>query len=72
MLSENNGISGNEGLNRGLHPGKPRPIRELARYEVRPEALAPCVAAIHANCLAPGEFTEYPQIDSRGTLISEQ
>jgi hypothetical protein len=27
--------------------GSPSEIRELARYEVRPETLAECVAAIH-------------------------
>ena len=39
-------------------------IRELARYEVRPEALAVCLAAIH-------EFVEYVRSHEDGALRYE-
>ena len=44
--------------------GKPGEIRELARYEVRPEALAECVAAIH-------EFVAYVRANESGALRYE-
>jgi len=48
--------------------GNPGEIRELARYEVRPDALEQCLAAIYPNCLAPVEFVEYKQIDANATF----
>jgi quinol monooxygenase YgiN len=44
--------------------GNPAEIRELARYEVRPEALAECVAAIH-------EFVAYVRANESGALRYE-
>ena len=43
---------------------KSAPIRQLARYEVRPESLARCVAAIH-------EFVAYVRASEPGTLRYE-
>jgi len=40
--------------------GNPGEIRELARYEVRPEALE--------QCLAPVEFVEYRRVDANAAL----
>ena len=44
--------------------GKPGEIRELARYEVRPEALEEVLAAIH-------EFVAYLQTNEPGALRYE-
>jgi quinol monooxygenase YgiN len=44
--------------------GTPGEIRELARYEVRPEALEQCVAAIH-------EFVAYVRTNEPGALRYE-
>jgi quinol monooxygenase YgiN len=44
--------------------GDPAEIHELARYEVRPEALATCLAAIH-------EFVAYVRINEPGALRYE-
>lgn len=44
--------------------GNPSEIRELARYEVRPEALERCVAAIH-------EFVAYLRAQEPGALRYE-
>ena len=44
--------------------GNPQEIRELARYEVRPEALEQCVAAIH-------EFVSYVRKNEPGALRYE-
>jgi len=44
--------------------GNPSEIRELARYEVRAEALAKCVAAIH-------EFVAYVRANESGALRYE-
>jgi len=44
--------------------GNPSEIRELARYEVRPEALTECVAAIH-------EFVAYVRANEPGALRYE-
>ena len=44
--------------------GGSREIHELARYEVRPEALAQCLAAIH-------EFVAYVRANERGALRYE-
>ena len=41
-----------------------RPVRQLARYEVRPEALQKCLAAIH-------EFVAYVRSSEPGTLRYE-
>ena len=38
-------------------------IHELARYEVRPAALAECVAAM------PVEFVEYTQLDANAAFV---
>ena len=45
-------------------PGEPGEIHELARYEVRPEALEPCLAAIH-------EFVAYVRANEAGALRYE-
>ena len=45
-------------------PGDTNEIHELARYEVRPEALTECLAAIH-------EFVEYVRIHESGALRYE-
>ena len=45
-------------------PGKSAQIRQLARYEVRPEALERCLAAIH-------EFVAYVRAKEPGTLRYE-
>jgi quinol monooxygenase YgiN len=44
--------------------GEPGEIREMARYEVRPEALDQCVAAIH-------EFVAYVRANEPGALRYE-
>jgi len=44
--------------------GNPGEIRELARYEVRPEALETCLAAIH-------EFVAYVRANEAGALRYE-
>ena len=44
--------------------GNPAEIRQLARYEVRPEALERCIAAIH-------EFVAYVRANEAGTLRYE-
>jgi quinol monooxygenase YgiN len=44
--------------------GKPGEIHELARYEVRPEALEKCLAAIH-------EFVAYVRANEPGALRYE-
>jgi quinol monooxygenase YgiN len=44
--------------------GNPAEIRELARYEVRPEALPECLAAIH-------EFVAYVRTNESGALRYE-
>jgi quinol monooxygenase YgiN len=44
--------------------GSPTEIRQLARYEVRPEALERCLAAIH-------EFVAYVRANEPGTLRYE-
>ena len=44
--------------------GNPREIRELARYEIRPEALEQCLAAIH-------EFVAYVRASEPGALRYE-
>ena len=44
--------------------GKAGEIRELARYEIRPEALDQCLAAIH-------EFVEYVRENEAGALRYE-
>ena len=44
--------------------GNPGEIRELARYEVRPEALDTCLAAIH-------EFVAYVRASEPGALRYE-
>ena len=44
--------------------GNPGEIHELARYEVRPEALATCLAAIH-------EFVAYVRSNEAGALRYE-
>lgn len=44
--------------------GKPGEIHELARYEVRPEALDACLAAIH-------EFVAYVRASEPGALRYE-
>lgn len=44
--------------------GSPSEIRELARYEVRPEALERCLAAIH-------EFVAYVRSSEPGALRYE-
>ena len=44
--------------------GNPREIRELARYEVRPEALEACLAAIH-------EFVAHVRAHEAGALRYE-
>lgn len=44
--------------------GKPTEIHELARYEVRPEALEKCLAAIH-------EFVAYVRDNESGALRYE-
>lgn len=44
--------------------GKPAEIRELARYEVRPEALNECLAAIY-------EFVAYVRANESGALRYE-
>ena len=44
--------------------GHPSEIRQLARYEVRPEALERCLAAIHA-------FVAYVRANEPGTLRYE-
>jgi quinol monooxygenase YgiN len=44
--------------------GSPGEIRELARYEVRPEALQQCVAAIH-------DFVAYVRTNEPGALRYE-
>ena len=44
--------------------GNPGEIHELARYEVRPEALDRCLAAIH-------EFVEYVRSNEPGALRYE-
>ncbi len=43
------------------HDGNRGEIRELARYQVRPEALDSCLAAIH-------EFVAYVRANEPGTL----
>jgi quinol monooxygenase YgiN len=43
------------------HSSKGQMIRQLAHYEVRPEALEKCLAAIH-------EFVAYVRAKERGTL----
>src|ERR1700739_143499 len=45
-------------------PSKSAPIRQLARYEVRPEALERCLAAIR-------EFVAYVRAKEPGTLRYE-
>jgi quinol monooxygenase YgiN len=45
-------------------PGTTGEIHELARYEVRPEALAQCLAAIH-------EFVAYVRANEPGALRYE-
>ena len=44
--------------------GNPGEIHELARYEVRPEALEQCLAAIH-------EFVAYVRVNEAGALRYE-
>ena len=44
--------------------GNPKEIRELARYEVRPEALDKCLAAIH-------EFVAYVRTREPGAIRYE-
>jgi quinol monooxygenase YgiN len=44
--------------------GNPSEIRELARYEVRPESLDECLAAIH-------EFVAYVRANESGALRYE-
>jgi quinol monooxygenase YgiN len=44
--------------------GQPSEIHELARYEVRPEALEECLAAIH-------EFVAYVRANETGALRYE-
>ena len=44
--------------------GEPRELRELARYEVRPESLDACLAAIH-------EFAAYVRTSEPGALRYE-
>lgn len=44
--------------------GNPGEIRELARYEVRPEALQECLAAIH-------EFVAYVRANEPGAMRYE-
>ena len=44
--------------------GNPSEIRELARYEIRPEALGECLAAIH-------EFIAYVRVNESGALRYE-
>jgi quinol monooxygenase YgiN len=44
--------------------GKPSEIRELARYEIRPEALDQCLTAIH-------EFVAYVRTQEPGALRYE-
>jgi quinol monooxygenase YgiN len=44
--------------------GKTSEIRELARYEVRPESLETCLAAIH-------EFVAYVRANEKGALRYE-
>ena len=44
--------------------GNPNEIRELARYEVRPEALVQCLSAIH-------EFVAYVRANEAGALRYE-
>jgi quinol monooxygenase YgiN len=44
--------------------GQPQEIRQLARYEVQPDALDRCVAAIH-------EFVAYVRANEPGTLRYE-
>jgi quinol monooxygenase YgiN len=44
--------------------GNESEIRELARYEVRPEALATCIAAVH-------EFVAYVRAQEPGALRYE-
>ncbi len=41
-------------------------IRQLARYQVRPESLARCLAAgiLYPECLTPVEFTDYNHVVS--------
>jgi quinol monooxygenase YgiN len=46
------------------NPADSHPIRELARYEVRPEGLSRCLAAI-------GEFVAYVRAHEPGTLRYE-
>jgi quinol monooxygenase YgiN len=48
----------------GAITGNPSEVRELARYEVRPEALVECVAAIH-------EFVAYVRANESGALRYE-
>ena len=45
-------------------PGDPGEIHELATYEVRPDALAQCLAAIH-------EFVAYVRANEPGALRYE-
>ena len=45
--------------------GNPGEIRELARYEIRPDALAECLAAIH-------EFVAYVRSKESGALRYEE
>lgn len=45
-------------------PGNAGEVHELARYEVRPEALAQCLAAIH-------EFVAYVRANEAGALRYE-
>jgi quinol monooxygenase YgiN len=48
----------------GAIPGNPSEIHELARYEIRPEALDVCLAAIH-------EFVAYVGANEAGALRYE-
>jgi quinol monooxygenase YgiN len=48
----------------GAIVGNPQEIRELARYEIRPEALPACLAAIH-------EFVAYVRANEAGALRYE-